>query len=139
MVDQFLPNWRCELTPFGIENYLEIYSRYNGKLLYLYARGGKHGSRSYYGLGGDVRELFRRGIFSLDAKCELWKQPKMALRLHEEIPRGNLVGLLATATLNIQKNGFSFFQELGGKTEGFVPGQSLKKNVIYRLGLNLKY
>jgi len=132
---RFLPNLRTELSPFGIENYFESYFMYNDKLTYLYTRGGTHAGNTYWGFGIDKKGVFTRKKTSFDVKLEFWKQPKMALKLGETIPTSSLVGALITVSLNVRFKNFSWFEEFGGKTEGFVPGQSLKKALIGRFGL----
>jgi len=132
---RFLPNLRTELTPFGIENYFESYFMYNDKLTYFYARQGKHAGQTYWGVGIDKKGIFTRKKTSFDVKLEFWKQPKMALKLGESLPTSSLIGALITVSLNVKFKKFSWFEEFGGKTEGFVPGQSLKKALIGRFGL----
>ena len=136
---KFLPNWRVELSPFGPEHYLEIFSTFKNRFLYFYGRGGKHGPNSYYGAGLDIRNIAKFGSLSLAAKLEAWRQPKMALSLYEPVPSSTLLGVLGSLTANFDMNALGLFIELGGKTEGFVPGQSLKDALIFRLGLNVKY
>lgn len=136
---RFLPNLRTELTPFGIENYFESYFMYNNKLTYFYARQGKHAGHTYWGMGIDKKGIFMRKKTSFDIKLEFWKQPKMALKLGESLPTSSLIGALITVSLNVKFKNFSWFEEFGGKTEGFVPGQSLKKALIGRFGLTFDF
>jgi len=136
---KFLPNWRVELSPFGPEHYFEVFSTFKNRFIYIYGRGGKHGPNSYFGAGLDIRNLTKLGPIDLEAKLEAWKQPKMALSLYEAIPTSNLIGVLGSVTANYDMKAGGLFVELGGKTEGFVPGQSLKDALIFRLGLNIKY
>ena len=134
---KFLPNVRLELSPFGPETYVENYMMIKDKLLYMYVRWGNCGHNEYYGIGIDQRGIYERKNTSFDIKFEVWKQPKMALKLGEAIPSGNLFGALATFTLNVRYKRLGWIGEFGGKTEGFVPGESLKKALIGRFGLKL--
>lgn len=136
---KFLPNARFELSPFGPETYVENYMMIKDRLLYTYVRWGTCGGNEYFGLGIDQRGIYKQKNTSFDIKVELWKQPKMALKLGEAIPPGNLFGALATLTLNVRYKGLGWIGEFGGKTEGFVPGESLKKALIGRFGLKLVF
>jgi hypothetical protein len=136
---KFLPNLRLELSPFGPETYVENYMMIKNKLLYMFVRWGTCGTNEYYGVGIDKRGIYERKNTTFDIRVELWKQPKMALKLGESIPSENLIGALATLRLNVNYKGLGWIGEFGGKTEGFVPGESLKKALIGRFGLKIVF
>jgi hypothetical protein len=79
---------------------------------------------------------------------DLWRQPKIILKKgafdvldvstgfsEKELHQINVGGSLSfIGTHRIKKSSTSFFLQMGYKTKGFLPGESLKDRFIIKLG-----
>lgn len=136
---KWLPNFRIDMSPFGLENYFENYVMIKDRLLYIYARGGEHGHSPFFGAGFDRHGIFKYGKTSYDVQCDFWKQPKMGLSSGHERPGGNNWGMRALVTLNVQLGRLVWYEQFGFKTAGYLQGESLKKALIGRFGIAARF
>lgn len=136
---KWLPSYRTDLTPFGLENRFEAYMLVNDKLLYLYGNFAKRASQTAFGCGFDRHGLFKFRKTSFDVECDLWKQPKMALDLGTERSGGCLWGVRALLTMNVTLEPWIWYEQFGFKTKGYYPGESLKAALIGRFGVAARF
>ena len=136
---KWLPSYRTDLTPFGLENRFETYFLIDDKLLYLYGNFAKRGSTSAFGLGFDRHALFKFRKTSFDVECDIWNQPKMALDLGTERSGKSLWGVRALLTMNVNFGSLIWYEQFGFKTKGYYAGESLKAALIGRLGIAARF
>jgi hypothetical protein len=148
---RYLPGARLGLTPFGPEYYLENFLVKDNKPIYFYLRGGKHVGMNYMGLGIENPHQWDLGSFQIGYRADLWHQPdidmqdrRFALSHFEQM--GNLNANTAesrfgaSVSLIAQKKLWEtgmLFVQCGGKTQGYVPGESLNSSLILRVGITL--
>lgn len=156
----YLPGLRLGLTPFGPEIFLENYFRYKMPL-YGYIKAGQHSENSYYGLGFYGTDLWNYTIFHLGLRADVWYQPQLLLDPgsipfseinFKETPNPlfplypfsqqkqmkwggafSLIGKIKQSSL------LGYEIELGGKSEGFLPGYSLRSSLTLRVSTNLLF
>lgn len=148
---KYLPGARLGLTPFGPEYYLENHLVKDEKPIYFYLRGGKHVGMNYLGLGIENPNQWQLGSFQIGYRVDLWQQPKIDMNdlrfalsefasnpgLHANTSASRLG---ASASLIVQKKLWDtgmLFVQCGGKTQGYVPGESLGSSLILRVGITL--
>ena len=118
---RYLPGTRVGLSPFGIEYYSEHFIMRGETPLYVYFKGGSH----CYGAGFEQNSLWKWNSMMVGLRCDVWAQP-------------NFGGALsASATADMFERG-AFYIQLGGKSEGYMVGESLSAGPIARLGLSLE-
>jgi hypothetical protein len=148
---KYLPGARLGLTPFGPEYYLENFLVKDNKPIYFYLRNGKHVGMNYMGLGIENPHQWDLGSFQLGYRADLWYQPDINMQdrqfalshfkhtqnLHANTSDsrfGASVSLIAQRKL--WDRGMLFVQ-VGGKSRGYVPGESLNASAIVRVGITL--
>jgi hypothetical protein len=148
---KYLPGARLGLTPFGPEYYLENFLVKDNKPIYFYLRNGKHVGMNYMGLGIENPHQWDLGSFQIGYRADLWYQPaidmqdsKFALSQFEHTQNlqantsnsrfGASISLIAQKKL--WDTGMLFVQ-VGVKSPGYLPGESLKSSMILRVGLTL--
>ena len=148
---RYLPGARLGLTPFGPEYYLENFLVKDNKPIYFYLRGGKHAGMNTLGLGVENPHQWQIGSLQLGYRVDLWQQPKIDMLdlrfamseflthpgLHANTPKSRFG---ASASLIAQKKLWKtgmLFVQCGGKTKGYVPGESLDSSLILRVGITL--
>lgn len=147
---KYLPSLRLGLSPFGPEYFLDQYLHN----IYLYLKGARHAENTYFGFGIFAPILFKKNGWSLGLRFDFWNQPKLLLKsgrfalrcldlggkadqktplysYHEQHEMrcgcgGSFIG-------SYQKSDALGFEiEFGGKTPGFLPGNSLYAAPIIR-------
>lgn len=146
---------RLGLTPFGPEYYFENYLLKGNKPIYFYLKGGNHAKNTYLGLGFFAPRIWTLNQWSLGARFDSWRQPKLLLQQGKvplteldfrEQPNSNnplytpfqqhqthygcAASLIGSYRLN---RAFGFQAELGVKTSGFLPGYSLYPSPVLRI------
>ena len=142
---RYLPNIRIGYAPYSPEAYLENFFSIDEKPLYFYLKGGKRS----IGLGVAYNRLIagKRGI--LGFRFDGWNQNVfLSNATVGEFLKGQTV---FRSVLNKRKWGAAFsvkmtlnlfsslaiYSELGGKTAGYLPGYSLRKDITARVGLTI--
>lgn len=151
----YLPGLRLGLTPFGPEYFLDNFLVFHDRPFYFYCKAGSQSGNTYYGAGFYAEKIYTWSQWSLGARLDLWRQPKLLLN-QGRIPFIDLVlednktpepplypsskqhamhhgiglSVIGTYTLS-EKCGLE--AEAGYKTSGFVPGESLFAAPIARL------
>lgn len=153
----YLFDLRLGLSPFGPELFFENYLAWDKRPIYFYAKGGRHAKNGYYGIGAYVPFLYRLEKGSFGFRLDLWRQPKLLLfpgalpflsidfdqrpstenplypaRERHAMRWGGGASLIAAYRGPCGAGGEA---ELGYKTEGFLPGYSLKASPVVRLAL----
>jgi hypothetical protein len=147
---KYLPGARLGLTPFGPEYYLENFLVKDNRPIYFYLRNGRHVGMNYMGCGIENPHQWDLGSFQIGYRADLWVQPAIdmdqkrftlaefkdhTLNANTSASRfGASVSLIAERKL--WKTG-SLFLQVGGKSRGYLPGESLDPSLIVRAGITL--
>ena len=148
---KYLPGARLGLTPFGPEYYLENFLVKDNKPIYFYLRNGRHVGMNYMGCGIENPHQWDLGSFQIGYRADVWVQPaidmnhgRYALSKFDHTNNlnantrdsrfGASVSLIAERKL--WETGALFLQ-LGGKSRGYLPGESLDPSMIVRAGITL--
>jgi len=146
---------RLGLTPFGPEIFCENYFAASGKVFYGYLKVGQHANNSYYGAGLYLPALWTLRKWEFGARLDLWRQPKLLLKegsvpiteiddhaffTNPLYPSSQLHAMHYGAAISMtsfyhRSKNFGFEGELGAKSNGFLPGNSLWGAGIFRIGL----
>jgi hypothetical protein len=148
---RYLPGARLGLTPFGPEYYLDNFFVKDQYPFHVYLRGGHHAGHTYAGIGMEHAYLWNTDSYSAGIRLDVWVQPYTdfdnpryslaALAINHglpSVPNDPTLGISGSFILRkkLWKTG-GLYAELGGKTAGFVPGESLEASAIARLGITL--
>ncbi len=148
---KYLPSFRMGLTPFGPEYYLENFLVKEDSPIYFYLRNGSFIGHRYMGLGIEYPSVWKFGTLSLGFRADAWLQPAANFNssrysideyispswapIHIDNSRvGTSISLICQK--EAWENG-SFFLQIGGKSQGYVPGEELNSGLIFRVGLTL--
>lgn len=139
---RYLPAGRLGLTPFGPEFFFENFIVADAIPIYAYFKGGAFGENRYWGLGVEDQVVIQREHYTLGFRLDLWLQPRLTIHqipilefaseVHKDIPFqpyrfGGALSLIGTYKMG--------FAQLGYKSKGFLPGESLEHCPIIRLGI----
>ena len=147
----YLPSARLGLTPFGPEFYLDNFLVKDNKPIYFYLRGGNYSKQTYIGFGIEHAYIWNLECLPWGLRLDCWYQPHTAFRnLNYSVEKLNKQGhfthqphnptpgisLTAIGHKKLWSNGALFFQ-IGGKTIGFLEGETLQPSLIARIGLTI--
>lgn len=150
---RYLPNTRIQLTPFGPELSLENYLQYKDDIpLYFYLKGGTISNHIHGGLGLEYHNFFHWEKGSVGFQIDTWLQPKILWKEgkyswegisfgydHKEISTRYFGMALSLFYEYFASDSYSFLLKLGGKSKGFLEGESLRQALIAQLGLGLNF
>jgi len=143
---RYLPNARIGYAPYGVEAYFENFFAINGEPLYAYVKGGKRS----FGMGFAFDRILASKRGEVGLHVDAWRQNRFisdktigdlddglsvrSPKLDEKIwgLSGSVVG-----RLNLSKD-LSLYAEVGGKSDGYLPGYPLSKSFVGRVGLTFK-
>ena len=149
---RYLPSFKFGLSPFGPETYFENYICNEKGPFYVYFKRGKHWENRYFGAGFQAPYIYSpiSNLF-FGLKLDFWKQPvflgpSKALQnidhfIFFDFKEADLkkerfgASLSFIASYHLTKIPFFFDGTVGYKTKGFVPGESLKRSPIFKIGL----
>jgi hypothetical protein len=141
---RYLPNIKVGYAPYAPEIYIENFFMLDTKPLYIYLKGGKRS----VGAGFFYDNFIQKGPISLGLHLDLWTQsPYLSCGTIEDVDLhksaavhgSNVWGGAASITSRYRLNSFiKLFLELGGKTDGYLPGYSLSNGIVIRGGLSIK-
>lgn len=152
---KFLPSFKITLAPYGLEKNLEGYFAIGGVPLYLYVKWGDHGGVGFYGAGIDFDQMltWKGGIFGF--KLDVWYQPDfqqptrvfdvLVDEVNPAVPElqdrktGIAGSLISRWYLTGGGNPVYLYTEAGYKSKGYLPGYSLDRGFIGRVGLTAKF
>lgn len=156
----FLPQYQLGLTPFGPENIYKGYLWQTGSsLTTFYLKEGRFADHSYRGLGIENKELWKTKYGLVGASLDLWHQPELTKRPYcfgedkafslqdwvqssskEELTTKKWGALAALYyKYPFRQNTNNLWLQLGYKTKGYVPGESLSNHLIARLGVQVGF
>ena len=148
---KFLPAYKMGLSPFGVEDIFELYLW--GKSIsptIIYCKFGEFSKNQYSGFGMENRKLVSSNYGSFGLKADFWVQPPLLLdsiteedyeiesylqRLQDVKNRkvGASMSIIYQKA-SIKNPNTNIWAQLGGKTQGFLPGESLVAAPILKLG-----
>lgn len=132
---KYLPNIRIAYTPCGTEGYLENFFLINGKPLYCYLRAG----RRSVGIGVEYDSLLSSNKGNIGVKLDTWGQNNFLTSSKISSSSIKNWGIAASFSgTRYFSNSMGIFIELGGKSKGYLPGYSLKSDVVARVGIAIK-
>lgn len=155
----YLPNARLGLTPFGPEVFIENYLLKGNKPIYFYLKAGDHSQNLYWGLGCYVPKMWEWKKWLLGFRLDGWRQPRLLLQPgstpfleidFDEQPNKtdplypyseqHKMAFGWGGSLIFGYHGRSGFEaELGLKSQGFLPGYSLRSMPTARLFYTLVF
>ncbi len=148
----YLPSLRLGLTPFGPEIYFNHFFRYQNAPIYFYVRYGEF-EQQYYGSGIEFPKLIQTKNASYGFRVDFWKQPKIIFGPGKYLDDdhisfgfsksayrkryGAAISLMMDQAL--YQNVLYFTAQVGWKSQGYLPGESLDNSPIARIGLSGKF
>lgn len=152
---QYLPGARLGLTPFGPEYYLENFFVKEEKPFYVYLRGGHYAKNTFWGLGVEGDRVWEWERAYLGFRFDLWRQPhyssqrvfsfleKIEERFIPDSEGSHQMRFGAAFSLigayPCGESPISLYAQLGYKSIGFLPGESLQAAPIARIGISARY
>lgn len=140
---RYLAALRNQLTPYGTElQWLNFLTTPERQVIQAYVKYGKTGEHKSWGLGAEIREFYsvtslnQGEAVRLGAKLDLWQQPELLKRANTAHGVSKKFGLGASvlAAYNLSP-GLALNAEFGFKAKGYVIGEPLRSNAIFRLGV----
>ncbi len=154
---QWMPNLRYSLSPSGPEVYLESFFKQDDDSFYAYVKYGNYTGTPSFGAGFEHPELFRFLIEGLGLRVDLFRElmSKNALSsldyFDPEVPITTALenfggiktrygyGLNLIYHKKIPETSLEGDLQLGYKSVGYIPGESLNASIIARLGMVFEF
>lgn len=122
----FYPETRFNLSPFGAENYLDVFLRRGSFVADVYGRLGSSGLSSYTGGGVRLDGVRPRRWVSLGAEVDVWNEPELFLSRQNVYDPPELPGVNAALYATAKVCGaLGVTAKLAYKTAGYLMGQPL--------------
>lgn len=128
-----MPSAHLRLTPYGPEHVIGGTAAWGGRVLRAGVRIGTGPRGGFGGVELEARRLWTGRRLSLGGRVGLWRQYVFAARSGAGAVGGMAV---ARGTLSFRGMPFSAVAELGGKSDGYVPGEALDAGAIVRVGFS---
>jgi hypothetical protein len=135
---QYLPAMSLVLAPYGTEYNLLNFVRSGDKLYQANIRYGSTGNRKSYGIALEANKIWSNDLLDLDAKLDLWFQPKL-YKQTSALATNKFGGALSFITRFKVGACVELVGQAGYKTTGFMPGEVLKHSPILRGGLMVNF
>jgi len=131
----YLPAISTHLSPYGLEYQLMNYLKTPQRNIKVGIRYGQTVGVKSLSLGLEITKIWEADNLQLDARTEIWRQPK--LLVSSSIQAKNRWGgsLLAIGQYRLHPS-FNILGQLGFKTKGYIPGEFLKGSPLVRLGFS---
>lgn len=132
---EYLPGFRAEFTPYGIEDKFINYIRTSWSPIQVSLSQGKHKTgRSLKAQVTIDKILSKSDEFSIGLDLAIWKQPEILVP--DVMKAHNKIGGMAEVktTFNVNQN-VGLYGAIGYKDLGFMIGQPLKESLLLRVGL----
>ena len=156
---KFLPNFRLGYAPYGPEVYLEsFFLPKSKKPIYTYIKGGTFSTNKYLGLGIHHPSIISLKAHHFGLKLDAWHHPKLQLKQNniafEDFYNPDIedygltkaqkkahpgAALCATYQFSEADSYWNSKLEVGMKTNGFLPGESLTKAPLIRGSIGFKF
>ena len=152
---EFMPSLRYALTPSGPAYYIDQYYVYKDTPIYAYVKFGNHTGRFYYGMGLEHPTLLDKFVKNLGFRVDLFKELKAKNALsfldYIDAPIEEVADLYGGVETRYGY-GFNLIYkpktvylrgdldlQVGYKSVGYIPGESLNASPILRVGYHVKY
>lgn len=135
---QFLPSIRFGLSPFGTEFYLENDMVRADRVYQFYLRLGNTDLESSWGVGGSHYYSISKRLL-LQGQLDVWNQPSLLLGGVDPIITDGGLGGRLTFSCDYKPSPvfpIGIYAQIGGKSTGYVAGETLNAGLIFRLGLS---
>lgn len=152
---KYLPAFRFNYAPYGPESYFENFLTIDSKRLYFYYKWGKLHTKGHFGLGIEAQNIleWRKGalgcrfdyfhqfvpVNDFSALTAITISKTEALALYKGVKTQNGAAITFFGSHELFSPIISLLVELGYKTNGYIPGQSLNAGPIVRLGANFVF
>jgi hypothetical protein len=136
------PSPRFNLTPFGSEQYLDVFLENEGHFVDLYGRVGTSDLATYWGAGARVLGLEVGRRFTLGGEVDIWQQPQILFDVRganaDQLPSrfGMNSGLYGDLYL---AGDVSVTGKLAVKTPGYVMAQPVDGGVYGYVGASIAW
>jgi len=130
---QYLPATRIALAPYGPEYQFINFVKGLEQSYIATLRYGNTGGRHSSGLSLDVLRLISSDLLFIDAKADLWHQPKM-FATTAAAAKGHFGAALSLLARYRIAPKIDITGQAGYKTTGYMPGEALKHSPILRIG-----
>lgn len=132
---KYLPGLRTALAPYGPETQFINYIKGIDQTIQATFRYGKTGSKQSMGAALEVLRLYSADLLNVDGRLDVWQQPKLFIAAAHQAPRQFGSALSFTGRYRLS-NCIEVLGQVGYKSKGYIPGESLKQSPILRVGLN---
>lgn len=133
---QYLPGFRIALAPYGPETQFINYIRSAENTIQARFRYGHTDQRKSWGAGVEITRFWSSDLINLDAKLEIWNQPRLfKANAGQATPKFG-AGLWGTLRWCVFSQ-VELLGQVGYKSSGYVPAEPLKSGPIFRAGFNL--
>lgn len=130
---QYLPATRIALAPYGPEYQLINFIKGPEQSYIATMRYGNTAGRRSSALGLDVLKLIASDLLFIDAKADIWHQPKM-FATTASTAKGHFGAALSLIARYRIAPKVDITGQAGYKTTGYMPGEVLKHSPILRIG-----
>jgi hypothetical protein len=135
---RLLPATRFNLSPFGAENYLDIFANAIGATFDFYLRVGTSGLARNWGIGLRAFELRIPAGFTVGGELDVWDQPELVFGQRAVFDRDNRFGIGLALHCNWQIwNRFGIVAKAAYKTRGYLMGEPLDQGFYGYAGLSI--
>ena len=101
---------------------------------------GETDVKKNWGTGICVSNFFKTSYLLLDGNLHFWKQPSLFLSNSKDIDRNPQYGYSALLIMYLspfENKNFNFLAQLEYKSKGFLEGENLADDIIYRIELSI--
>lgn len=131
-----MPTAHLRLAPFGREYAVGVTAAWEERVLHAGLRLGDGPWGGFHGLELEGRRLYTGPRLQVGARAGLWRQYDLGAA-STELEAGGMAVLRVTTSVGGLP--FSPVAELGAKSEGYVPGESLSSGPIARVGAAFRF
>ncbi|PCI78183.1 hypothetical protein COB21_01570 [Candidatus Aerophobetes bacterium] len=148
---KFLPAFRARLTPYGIENDVVGYFKWNNMPITIDMRWGNLAQFTFGGVHVNMPTLVEVAGSNFGLEVDMWKQPNFEVSptllefvdgVNTPLPSKSRYGgaILLNATLNLTDSKKTLpYVKIGYKSQGYYPGYILDAGWIGRVGIATKF
>lgn len=139
---RYLPALGYNMTPFGTEYVFNNYVKLEKRLFNLEISVGDGFYEKFYNVTAKAFDVLNHEKISLNIYGTLWNQPEMDLNRNFFEHTPNKIGGALKADITFRPNkaneNFGFFLQTGYKTKGYLLGEYLDANFIFRFGMSIR-
>ena len=139
---KYLPRYRFENTPYGIELVLQNYFKVDQKLFQLNFSHSDGSFEPSWRIAANAWNLKTAGNYSFNLSGQVWQQPSIEYFINDGLFRSEGLGgqIIAAINYDFISNNHTMGATLhcGFKTKGYALGEQLDHGLIMRGGLTFK-